>query len=1159
MNRIALCLGIAGAGLFAFVDRVQAQAVVPDGTLNTIVNSSGGNFTITGGTSGGSNLFHSFREFSIPTGGFAYFNNTGAVRTIFSRVTGTTASSINGIIAANGNASLFLLNPNGILFGPNASLSIGGSFIGSTASGIRFDNGAEFLATETPLPAPLLTISAPIGLQMGSNPGTIALQSQLEVNPEQTLALIGGDIAIQDSYLYVPDGHIELDSVGSNGSVLIAPSTTGWTFGYGNAATFRNIAVNESFVEVSGDGGGTIQLRGNKVDVTGGAQIYTLTYGARSGGGVTVQAAESVTVAGLNSQNVGSGFFAGIVSGSGNGGDLTISTPLFSVVEGALVGVEAFGGQGNLGRLTVRADRLEVLGTSTDGRFSSVVYSLVDQPAQGRGGDITLNVQHLQVGKGGRIYAETGASGQGGNLTINARSIAGFGNPQVPNSRSSVIGVAARATGNAGIATITTEQLTLTDDTQIYAGTSGAGNGGSLKIQATEIYADRANATSGFSTGLNSSVAAGATGNAGAIEVQAQRLTLLNGAQIFGGTAGVGNGGRVTIKADEITAVGVGTEAISGIVSSGITATINRTAQGNAGNLEIEAGKLSLSAGAEVSSSVLGTGTGGDITIRGQEILATGRDSGIYATVNRSGTGNAGSITIMSDRVVVKDGAEVSSSTFGVGNAGSIRMQATESIQVDRGIILSGVGKNGVGQGGQINLQTRQLQLTNRGNITTEALGQGNAGEILLRSNTASLEASSEISTASSNAGNAGKISMTTDLLTLDQSKITSSNTGSGNAGTVDLAVSDRFVARGGTISTSTINGIGGTISLSANQVELQNSQIDSSTSGRGNAGKITLNANSAALRQSQMSSQSTGSGNAGTLSIFTSTLAIDQASTLSTATTNEGQAGDVLIRSDRVSLRDNSQITSRSSGTGNGGTIDVTANRLSLDQGSALNAQTASGDGGNIFLSLANLLTLNNQSLVSAEAGGIGNGGNITIQADYILGLGNSDIVANAFQGRGGNIGITTQGIFGFQYGDQLTPNNDITASSQFGINGSVQINVLSLDPNSGLVELPVAVIDPNQQIAKGCQSVQDSSFIVSGRGGLPTNPLENISPAPVVWGDVRSLSPVGQSAIQPIQVSAPLMEASTWRRNPTTGQVELIAERSMPTLMATCAGITQ
>lgn len=140
-----------------------AAQVIPDTTLpvgERAQVSGNANAQIDGGARRGDNLFHSFSQFSIPTGGSAYFNNAASVQNIFTRVTGGSVSNLDGLIRANGAANLFLLNPNGILFGPNASLNLGGSFVATTANAIGFPNGEVFSSDATqPLPSQLLTVN----------------------------------------------------------------------------------------------------------------------------------------------------------------------------------------------------------------------------------------------------------------------------------------------------------------------------------------------------------------------------------------------------------------------------------------------------------------------------------------------------------------------------------------------------------------------------------------------------------------------------------------------------------------------------------------------------------------------------------------------------------------------------------------------------------------------------------------------------------------------------------------------------------------------------------------------------------------------------------------------------------------------------------------
>ena len=232
MKGIAFISGfISGLVTFGVILPVNCQ-VTSDKTTNTVVNKSGNNFNIINGIQKGNNLFHSFQEFSIPQGSSATFKNSSAIENIINRVTGGNISNIDGLIKAQGNANLFLINPNGIVFGENSRLDIGGSFLGSTAESILFKDGFNYSAIVSDQPQ-LLTVSVPLGLQMGINPGSITVEGNghalsggvffpsafnntdtgLQVNQGQTLGLIGAEINLNGGIVRVPGGNIQLSSI----------------------------------------------------------------------------------------------------------------------------------------------------------------------------------------------------------------------------------------------------------------------------------------------------------------------------------------------------------------------------------------------------------------------------------------------------------------------------------------------------------------------------------------------------------------------------------------------------------------------------------------------------------------------------------------------------------------------------------------------------------------------------------------------------------------------------------------------------------------------------------------------------------------------------------------------------------------------------------
>ncbi|WP_138504289.1 filamentous hemagglutinin N-terminal domain-containing protein [Nostoc sp. PA-18-2419] len=583
--RIGSTLAIAGV-LTCFQDYALAQ-IQKDATLgaeSSIITPKliDGHpiDQIDGGAIRGENLFHSFDKFSVSTGSTAYFNNSIDTKNIIARVTGNSISNIDGILKANGSANLFLINPNGIIFGANASLNIGGSFVTSTASSLNFADGIKFSAT-TPESAPLLTVSAPIGLQFGATAAPIRNQSQastegatnffgqsvgLQVQSGKTLALIGGDITLEGGNLTAKAGIIELGSVAPNSLVSLSSTNQAWTFGYEGVKNFQNIQLinlNQIFttIDTSGESGGNINLQGKRVLVTG-SNIFGITLGGQPGGNLTVNASESVELG----ENVF--LFTGTLN-TGNSGNINITTKKFIAKDGAQVSMYNFG-SGLPGELTINAsDSVELISgipipPLPDG--SDIVSSGLFSETYGsqNAGNIIINTGKLRIQGGARISTSTEgfyeslvnqftpAAGKGGNLTVNASEFIELIGTSPNGSKISGLFSGTQGPGDGGNLTATTGQLIVKDGAAInvnsqarknviYVGDpNNLGKAGDLNITANSILLDNQGK-------LTSNSESGKGGNIG---LQVRDLLLMRrNSQISTNGGGDKTGGNITISA----------------------------------------------------------------------------------------------------------------------------------------------------------------------------------------------------------------------------------------------------------------------------------------------------------------------------------------------------------------------------------------------------------------------------------------------------------------------------------------------------------------------------------------------------------------------------------------------------------------------------------
>jgi filamentous hemagglutinin family protein len=970
---------------------------------------------IQGGAQRGESLFHSFTDFNIAEGDRADFDPPLGVARIFARVTGQTRSEILGTLGAYGTVDLFLLNPNGVFFGPNARIDLPGSLIISTANQFFFGN--EVFSARNPQTAPLLTIATPIGLQYGGNSGRIQVEAlALEVQPTQTLALLGGDVLVNGTYLAAPGGRIDL--IGVKTGELTRQSSgrdvTGWdatkTIEFADLSLSDSLS-DRSFVEVRGEVGGQITLQGRNISLRNSSLLAGVGFLARPGA---------------------------------TAGDVVI--------------------------------------TATD--LISFQSSL-----------ILNDVQNGQI-------------------------------------------------GNAGKVQITARSLNLSDDSYFQTSLNGIGNGGDISINVD---------TASFSNSrLVSELLFLGRGNSGNINLKTGSLLLTDGSRFITETIGQGKAGNINLQVRDDMRLD------RSDINSRVGAPITIDAKGGAGNILIQSGQLVLTSDSLLTASTLGLGDAGniDIQVRGDMLLD---GSGISSRVEPFSTidaeGNAGKINVQTGRLTFIDrssgGGEVKgdpgeafldASTGGRGDAAAVTIVAREQIKLDGGRISSELLENSIGNGNNITISAPTILLQRQANLSTFNLGDGQASDINIQAEQFSTSAAEIVSSLGlAGRGSGGDILIRAKTVMMDDSRIQAITAGQGKAGDVQIQDNDRTTLQQSQILTeveSRGQGTGGDIIIGTNFLTLlPGSRLSTSTQGNGQAGNIAVTAVQAIdLVGAQTASDRANNAVTNNEGLFANT---DSAS----------DAGKIILNTGQLIVRDGATISLSSSQTGFAGDLTVTANALRLDRGKIL-SNTEFGEGGKLTLILRDPLFLSRNSSISTTAGrltGAGNGGNINIKASFIIANPNqnSDITANAFAGNGGKIDITTQRLFGIEFRDRPTDlTNDITASSDLGINGTVLISDSGIDPIQRAVELPIGFTPP--PITQGCQTnTRASRFVNKGRGGIAPNPTDPIATAEI-WQDLQPIATVtNQQSIVLPALTQPIVEAQVVQKRPN-GRIAFVSTDS-------------
>jgi filamentous hemagglutinin family protein len=730
-------LGMAIAITHILSTNYAVAQITGDRTLpnNSNVTQENNTFNITGGTQAGSNLFHSFQEFSLPTGNTAFFNNATNIQNILTRVTGSSISNIDGLIRANGTANLFLINPNGIIFGQNARLNIGGSFLATTASSLKFADGREFSAIPNNTATTLLTVNVPIGLQYGNNTGNIQVQgSELQVNPGKTLALIGGNLQFNGGQILAPGGRVELAGIAENNSIGLNANDSFLNLSLPNDGQRKDIYLNNAAkVSVLAGGGGSIAINARNLNLSGASTVQA---GIGSGKGSVDAKALDININATEAMNVDASIISNTVQTKavGDSGNINITTGSLALTSNGQLRTTT-SGQGNAGDINIFA-RDTLLFDRMLSDSSTGTYTTVDSQAVGNGGDINITTGSLFVKNAAAILARTEGQGNAGNINIVARDTVSFDGvsfnlANISGAASSVGSTSvSNAKGNGSTITITTGSLFVTNGARLIANTFGEGNAGNINIQARDRVVFDGFGANGYSSGAVSSTENTGIGKGGNIHINTRSLRITNGAVVGARTRGKGDGGNIILNAETLEVLNGG-QVFTTSFSSG------------------KAGSILLN----ITDSVTLAGTDPTYFARLSQytpviVPNVSPSSGLFANTSNTSTGQGGELIINTDKLNIRDQAQVTVSSAGSGVAGSLKVDADSIRLLNQGKISADTR----GGAGNITLRSHDLILGNNSSITTNAIGRNTiGGNINLDTDVLAAFANSDISANSEN------------------------------------------------------------------------------------------------------------------------------------------------------------------------------------------------------------------------------------------------------------------------------------------------------------------------------------------------------------------------------------------------------------------------
>jgi filamentous hemagglutinin family protein len=1119
----------------------HGTGISSDGSLGTgKVSFSGGKYSIPAsvGTQLGGNLFESFTQFNLLENQAADFQGPASARNILARITGGFASSIDGTIESDiQGANLFLINPSGVMFGPNAAVNVSGSFIVTTGDHVGLTDGTRFNATPGAADA-MLTGAPPeaYGLLAASS-GALSFQdSQLTAAAGAALAFAAGQVECQGaqltaSHVVIRGGELAMDK--SNIAVSARNPGEGVDIQMQTSVALANQSSITTTALADFGNATLMSLSAPSVSISGASGITSLGSGTFKAGNVAVTASELQLTAG--------GRIDANTFGPGAGGDVSI-TGRDVLIGGLNSGIAA---------------------ASTD---------------TGPSGAVRMKLTgNLKMEAGGTIQSTSYGAGAGGTVSIDAENIS------IAGGSSFITGISADAQGSGaagGVRLDIAGQLTLAGGGQVTSTTLGAGAGGDVSVTAANLLVDGLGQQelTAISTETQDTVGGG---SGGSIRLDIlHSIALIGGGQINAATFGAGAGGGIGITAQNLFISGQGAVFFPGIdASSGDIG----SAGGRGGDVRLAlGGELEITDGGQIAVSTAGSGAGGSVTIAAPVISISGAGSAISAqTLAGLNGGRGGDIRITAGVLKGEGGGDISASTAGSGEGGSIDIAAGRILLSDFNISADTTSPSTV----VIPVTVSQLAV----NFTMDDTDDQNLDLTLFGPNGASVDLFNGVggngqnfintvladnAPASIAAGaapftgryqplnplaafdgipfNGQWVLILTDPVTSDKVTLTSWSLSVGKFTEASTNVPASLPGPGGAednLSFLTVNlppasivpimpGRGGNVGIQAQSVSLQGgSRISALTEGPGAGGNIHLQAGALSISAGgshspasiDAESMSTGAGGpGGDIFVEADNLRIDGSPNLETGISAKslglGTSGSITLQLGLLSLDADAFIGSSNTGGGTAGSVSITAeNGVELNGGSLITtaaAQASAGqisiasgaqielldgsgitasagtNGGSISLGASTLLYLADSSITATAgsgrlragqgAGGVtaGSGGNITMDS-YFVALNDSDISANAAIGSGGNILIASD--YFFQSRSQITA----TGARQ----GTVTITSPELDLSGALVGLPSDPIGSETHLQETCAMAVNgdfSSFLEVGQGDIEAGPDE-------------------------------------------------------------------